>query len=111
MPHLPAGTRRDGPRTPGAPALAALGHPRHRHLGHTDAGRGPDRPFPELTEREHEILDAVAAGLTNTQIGHRLYLAPKTVANNVTAILDKLHVAHRAEAIIRACDAGLGREQ
>lgn len=69
----------------------------------------PDRPFPELTEREHEILDAVAAGLTNTQIGKRLYLSPKTVANNVTAILDKLHVAHRTEAIIRARDAGLGR--
>jgi len=69
----------------------------------------PDRPFPELTEREHEIPDAVAAGLTNTQIGQRLYRSPKTVANNVTAILDKLHVGHRAEAIIRACDAGLGR--
>jgi DNA-binding NarL/FixJ family response regulator len=68
-------------------------------------------PFPELTERERAILDGVAAGLTNAEIGAKLYLSPKTVANNVTAILAKLHVAHRAEAIVRARDAGLGRPE
>ena len=68
-----------------------------------------DRPFPELSERERDILDGVAAGLSNTEIGGRLYLSPKTVANNVTAILGKLHLAHRAEAIVRAREAGLGR--
>jgi DNA-binding NarL/FixJ family response regulator len=65
-------------------------------------------PFPELTEREREILDGVAAGMTNDQIGATLFLSPKTVANNVSMILDKLHLAHRAEAIIKARDAGLG---
>lgn len=64
--------------------------------------------FPELTERERDILDGVAAGLTNAEIGAKLFLSPKTVANNVTAILGKLQVAHRAEAIVRAREAGLG---
>jgi DNA-binding NarL/FixJ family response regulator len=44
----------------------------------------------ELTERERDILEGIAAGLSNTDIGARLYLSPKTVANNVTAILAKL---------------------
>jgi DNA-binding NarL/FixJ family response regulator len=66
--------------------------------------------FPDLTDRERDILDGVARGLTNAQIGAGLFLAPKTVANNVSMILDKLQVAHRGEAIIRARDAGLGRE-
>jgi DNA-binding NarL/FixJ family response regulator len=75
-------------------------------------GRSPRKvdPFPELTDREREILDGVAAGMTNAEIGAALFLSPKTVANNVSMMLDKLHVAHRAEAIIKARDAGLGRE-
>jgi DNA-binding NarL/FixJ family response regulator len=74
--------------------------------------RTPDQhetPFGDLTDRERDILDGIAAGLTNGQIGARLYLSPKTVANNVTTILRKLQVAHRTEAIILARDAGLGR--
>ncbi len=67
--------------------------------------------FPELSEREREILDGVAAGLTNAEIGAQLFLSPKTVANNVSTILDKLHLAHRAEAMVRARDAGLGRSR
>jgi DNA-binding NarL/FixJ family response regulator len=67
-------------------------------------------PFPELSAREREILDGVATGMTNAEIGAALFLSPKTVANNVSLILDKLHVAHRAEAIIKARDAGLGQE-
>jgi DNA-binding NarL/FixJ family response regulator len=67
-------------------------------------------PFPELTTREREILDGVATGMTNAEIGATLFLSPKTVANNVSLILDKLHVAHRAEVIIKARDAGLGQE-
>ncbi len=67
------------------------------------------KPFPELTARELEILDGVAAGLTNAEIGAKLYLSPKTVANNITAILDKLHLTHRTEAIVLAREAGLGR--
>ena len=64
--------------------------------------------FPELTEREHQILGAVAAGLTNAEAGAKLYLSPKTVANNLTVILDKLQLAHRGEAIVKAREAGLG---
>ncbi|MGH3509152.1 MAG: response regulator [Nocardioidaceae bacterium] len=69
-----------------------------------------ESPFPELTDRERDILDSVAAGLTNTEIGAKLFLSPKTVANNVSLIVDKLHFAHRADAIIKARQAGLGEE-
>jgi DNA-binding NarL/FixJ family response regulator len=69
----------------------------------------PDRSaFPQLTERELEILDLIAAGRNNAQIAAELYLAPKTVRNNVSNILAKLQATDRAEAIIRARDAGLG---
>jgi DNA-binding NarL/FixJ family response regulator len=67
-------------------------------------------PFPELTSREREILDLLAGGLPNATIGQRLGLASKTVANNVSAIFTKLQVADRAQAIVRARDAGLGRD-
>ena len=66
-------------------------------------------PFPQLTQREREILDGVAAGLTNGQIAQQMFLSAKTVANNVSNILAKLHLAERAQAIIAARDAGLGR--
>jgi len=66
-------------------------------------------PFPVLTDRERDILDAVAAGLSNAEIGAKLSLSPKTVANNLTTILDKLHLTRRTEAIVRAREAGLGR--
>lgn len=69
----------------------------------------PEQPFPQLTERERRILDGVAAGLTNAQIGQRLFLSAKTVANNVSTILAKLQAADRGQAIVRARDAGLGR--
>ncbi|MFF9123994.1 response regulator [Streptomyces sp. NPDC014889] len=68
-----------------------------------------DSPFPELTVREREILDHLAAGLSNAEIGRRLHLSGKTVANNVSAILAKLHLTRRSQAIVRARDAGLGR--
>lgn len=73
------------------------------------APRQPEVPFPELTGRERDILGGVAAGLTNAEIGAKLFLSPKTVANNVTVILGKLHLAHRTEAIVKAREAGLGR--
>ncbi|MFF4823741.1 response regulator [Streptomyces sp. NPDC001312] len=68
-----------------------------------------DGPFPELTARERDILDHLAAGLSNAEIGRRLHLSGKTVANNVSAILAKLHLTQRSQAIVRARDAGLGR--
>ncbi len=64
--------------------------------------------FPELTEREREVLELIAQGYTNTAIAERLVLSAKTVRNHVSNIFAKLQVAGRAEAIIRARDAGLG---
>ena len=71
-------------------------------------GSSPAVPFPELTEREREILDLVARGLTNTEIASRLVLSPKTVRNHVSNVFGKLQVASRAEAVAQARDAGLG---
>jgi DNA-binding NarL/FixJ family response regulator len=65
--------------------------------------------FPELSAREREVLDLIAAGLPNAAIATRLGLAVKTIGNHTSAIFTKLQVAGRAEAIIRARDAGLGR--
>ncbi|GGO50930.1 MULTISPECIES: response regulator [Streptomyces] len=66
-------------------------------------------PFPELTVRELEVLDLIAAGMANPAIARTLRLAPKTISNHVSAIFMKLRVADRATAIVRARDAGLGR--
>ncbi|WP_235928401.1 response regulator transcription factor [Goekera deserti] len=67
------------------------------------------RPFPELTDREREVLDLMAAGLPNATIARRLFVSEKTVRNNVTAVFAKLGVRDRAEAVVRAREAGLGR--
>jgi DNA-binding NarL/FixJ family response regulator len=69
----------------------------------------PAHLFPELTEREREILHLIAQGRPNGEIAQRLFLSPKTVANHVSNIFAKLQVADRAEAIVRAREAGLGR--
>lgn len=66
--------------------------------------------FPELTVREREVLDLVAAGHPNSVIARRLFLSPKTVSNHVSNIFAKLQVADRAQAIVRARRAGLGSE-
>jgi DNA-binding NarL/FixJ family response regulator len=65
--------------------------------------------FPDLTAREREILGLIAQGLNNTVIADRLVISPKTVGNHISNIFSKLQVADRAEAIVRARDAGLGR--
>jgi DNA-binding NarL/FixJ family response regulator len=67
-----------------------------------------DVVFPELTDREREVLELIAAGQANHQIAARLSLSPKTVRNNVSSIFAKLQVADRSEAIVRARRAGLG---
>jgi DNA-binding NarL/FixJ family response regulator len=64
--------------------------------------------FPDLTERERDVLGLIAQGLTNSAIAERLVLSPKTIRNYITEIFSKLQVADRAQAIIRARDAGLG---
>ena len=71
----------------------------------------PDAPFPDLTDREHEILELIAQGLTNNAIAEQLVISPKTVRNNVSTIFSKLQVASRSEAIIKARNAGLGNGQ
>ncbi|WP_448627608.1 response regulator [Geodermatophilus sp. URMC 64] len=65
-------------------------------------------PFPQLTDREREVLDLVAHGLSNGAIAQRLFLSEKTVRNRVSDVLTKLHAASRAEAVALARDAGLG---
>jgi DNA-binding NarL/FixJ family response regulator len=67
-----------------------------------------DVPFPDLTPREREVLDLIAQGRSNAAIAQRLFITPKTVSNHISAIFAKLQVADRAEAIVRARQAGLG---
>lgn len=64
--------------------------------------------FPQLTDRERDVLELMASGLDNTSIAHRLSLSHKTVRNRVSSIFTKLQVADRAQAIVRAREAGLG---
>jgi len=66
-------------------------------------------PFPQLTPREREILDLLAAGRTNPQLAQALYLSPKTVRNHVSMIFAKLGVDDRGGAVVLAREAGLGR--
>ena len=68
----------------------------------------PPRAFPELTEREIQVLDLIARGDNNTEIAEKLFLSPKTVSNHISNIFSKLQVADRAQAIVRARQAGLG---
>lgn len=69
----------------------------------------PPQAFPELTEREREVLELIAQGLPNPEITRRLVLSPKTVRNHVSNILAKLQVRDRAAMIVRAREAGLGQ--
>ncbi|MGA1826802.1 response regulator [Microbacterium sp.] len=70
---------------------------------------GTDRVLPQLTARERDIADLMAAGISNGAIADRLSLAPKTVGNHISSIFLKLGVATRAEAIVVGRQAGLGR--
>lgn len=78
-------------------------------------GRRPDvhpsQPaFPELTDREREILEMIAAGRNNREIAAELFLSLKTIRNYVSSIFAKLQFADRSQAIIRARQAGLGAD-
>ena len=85
------GRRSSGRGSPGACSTTS----RHRPCRRAE-------PFPELTDREREILDLLAAGRRTAAIAEELFLSPKTVSNHLTSIFAKLEVADRAEAIIRA---------
>ena len=69
----------------------------------------PALPFPELTAREREVLDLLAAGRRTASIAEALFVSPKTVSNHLTSIFTKLEVADRASAMIRAREHGLGQ--
>ncbi len=69
------------------------------------------RVFPELTEREEEILSLVARGKSNQEIARQLFVSLKTVRNHVSNILLKLQVADRSQAVIRARESGLGHDE
>jgi DNA-binding NarL/FixJ family response regulator len=83
-----------------------------RYFSSTRSGgkSGPARFFPELTEREYEILALIAQRKSNAEMASSLVLSPKTVRNHVSNILSKLQVADRAEAMRAAWAAGLGQE-
>jgi DNA-binding NarL/FixJ family response regulator len=70
----------------------------------------PEEALPELTARERDILGLIAQGHSNATIAARLFVSPHTVRNHITHIFAKLQVADRAQAIIRAREAGLGRD-
>ncbi|HEX2316241.1 MAG TPA: response regulator transcription factor [Thermomonospora sp.] len=89
------------------PALADRVAAYFARLASMDAPSVATRPFPQLTERERQVLELIAAGLTNGQIAARLGLSPKTVRNNVSTVFGKLQVADRTQAILRAREAGL----
>jgi DNA-binding NarL/FixJ family response regulator len=74
------------------------------------AGRAATNPFPQLTQRELEILELLAQGCGNQDIARRLHLSPKTVRNHVANILAKLDVPDRAQAIAIAREAGLNTD-
>jgi DNA-binding NarL/FixJ family response regulator len=86
-----------------SPAIAA------RLMDYFSATRSlvPQEVFPELTDREREILTLIARGKTNAQIAEELTISLKTVRNHASNIFNKLQVADRAQAAIRAREAGL----
>lgn len=88
---------------------ALFGAPIAQRLMNFFAAPRPAQAFPELTEREREVLNLLAQGYTNAEIARDLVLSVKTVRNHVSNIFNKLQVADRAQAIIRARDAGLGQ--
>ena len=92
----PAATRSSARRWPAGSSATS---PRRR------AGAAP---FADLTEREREVLELVARGRSNAEIGKQLMISAKTVRNHVSNVFAKLQVSDRAQAIIRAREAGLG---
>lgn len=81
-----------------------------RVLGALSSPPTPQRAFPQLTAREHQVLELLADGKTNAVIGRALGLNTRTVANHMSSIFTKLPAMDRAEAIIRARTAGLGHQ-
>lgn len=85
---------------------------RFLHEVHTFLDVSPSaEPFPELTAREHDVLELIAQGLSNDVIAAKLFRSPATVRNHITSVFAKLNVESRAQAIVKAREAGLGRSE
>lgn len=74
------------------------------------AGTGTGAGLDKLTDIESQILDLIAEGMTNKQIGDQLFLAEKTVKNHITSLLAKLGVQRRTQAAVLASQQGRGRK-
>lgn len=88
---------------------AVIGAATAKQLDSVFAVAGSNEPFPNLTPRERDVLEALAAGATTTQIADRLGLSSKTVRNHLSNIFSKLRVTNRTQAVIEARAHGLGR--
>lgn len=84
------------------PALA------QRLIGYFAPGRAAVVPFTGLTDRERAVLELIARGRNNGEIARELFVSPKTIRNHVSNVFAKLQVSDRAQAIVRAREAGLG---
>lgn len=92
------------------PAIAARIMTFFQNLNSTPKIVVPTDAFPELTSREREVLQLMAQGAGNKAIAEKLVISGKTVSNHISNIFSKLQVADRAQAVLRARDAGLGLE-
>ena len=90
---------------------AVIGAGVARQLGSLVGRGGQSNPFPDLTQREREVLNLLAAGANTAQTADRLGLSSKTVRNHLSAIFNKLEVPDRTQAVVKARAAGLGRYQ
>jgi DNA-binding NarL/FixJ family response regulator len=77
---------------------------------HSPPADMPEQLFDELTSREREILELIAQGKTNSEIATQLNLSPKTVSNNISNVLLKVHAADRAKLMLMALEAGMGKD-
>ena len=88
---------------------AVIGSDIARRLAGLVGGSPPKDPFPELTDREREVLDLLAAGATTAQIADRLGLSPKTVRNHLSSTFTKIEAVDRTQAVLKARAVGLPR--
>ena len=89
------------------PAVATRLADYFREVHITTRKEGRSKLFPELTDREHEILNHIARGENNRMIADSLHITVKTVSNHISNIFNKMQVTDRAQAIVKAKDAGM----